>query len=228
MEWVPLRDRYISEILDLEQPPADQLCLRCQSQQGRFRCKECSSQALLCRNCCFIVHRNMPLHRIEKWAGQFFDATSLNKEGFVLYLGHGGEPCPENHTEGSRRGTQAGSSDEGEGDSDGVPLAGWEKHDKQCLVIVDISGVHQLRIGWCQCQTAVEPHIQLLRNRFFPASIKRPSTAFTFSLLDHFHIDSVECKTSALSFFSKLRRLTNSSSPHSVPVCHDALSVIPG
>ena len=106
----------------------------------------------------------------------------------------------------------------GEDSGDGVPLAGWEKQDRQCLVIVDTSGVHQLHIGWCWCKAAAEPHIQLLCNCYFPASTKRPSTAFTFSLLDYFHIDSVECKTSALSFFSKLQRLTNSSSPHSVPV----------
>lgn len=117
---------------------------------------------------------------------------------------------------------QPGSSDEDEDeeeDEDGTPLAGWEKRNRQCLVIVDTLGVHQLQTNWCQCKTAPEPHIQLLRNRFFPASIKRPSTAFTFSVLDYFHIDTVECKTSASSFFSKLRRLTNSSSPHSVPVC---------
>ena len=170
----------------------------------------------------------MPLHHIEKWTGQFFNATSLNQEGFTLFLGHGGEPCPANRIERDRQETQPWSRDEdgeegegdgGEGEGNGVSLAGWEKQDKRCLVIIDTSGVHQLHIAWCQCETAAEPHIQLLRIRFFPASIKRPSTAFTFSLLDYFHIDSVECKTSALSFFSKLRRLTNGSSPHSVPVC---------
>jgi len=219
-QWLPFRDSYISEILDLEKLPANQTCSRCQTQQGFFRCKECFSQDILCYACCFIVHRNMPLHHIEKWTGQFFDATSLNQEGFILHLGHGGEPCPGNSTRRGQQGTQPGSSDEGEeeGGEDEVLLTGWEQPDRQCLVIVDISGVHQLRIDWCQCKTAAEPHIQLLRNRLFPASIKRPSTAFTFSLLDHFHIDSVECKTSASSFFSKLRRLTNASSPHSVPV----------
>ena len=163
----------------------------------------------------------MPLHHIEKWTGRFFDATSLNQEGFVMYLGHGGEPCPTTHTGKGEQEVHSGSSDEEEGKDggDGVPLAGWEKQDKQCLVIVDTLGIHQLRIGWCQCETGVDPHIQLLRNRWFPASTKRPSTAFTFSLLDYFHVDSVECKTSASSFFSKLRRLTNSASPHSVPVC---------
>ena len=163
----------------------------------------------------------MPLHHIEKWTGRFFDATSLNQEGFIMYLGHGGEPCPATHTGKGKQKAHSGSSDEEEGKDrgDGVPLVGWEKQDKRCLVIVDTLGVHQLRIGWCRCETAVDPHIQLLRNRWFPASTKRPSTAFTFSLLDYFHVDSVECKTSASSFFSKLRRLTNSASPHSVPVC---------
>jgi hypothetical protein len=81
---------------------------------------------------------------------------------------------------------EPGSSDEEEGDDDdgddGTPLAGWEGCDRRCLVIVDTLGIHQLRINWCQCKTAAEPHIQLLRNNFFPASIKRPSTAFTFSV----------------------------------------------
>ena len=133
----------------------------------------------------------------------------LEPGGVCLHLGHGGEPCPADHTGRDEQETEPGNSDEDEEDgADGVPLAGWEKHDGWCLVIINTLGVHQLRISWCQCSTAEEPHIQLLRNRFFPASVKRPSTAFTFSLLDYFHIDSVECKTSALSFFSKLRRLT--------------------
>ena len=223
LELLACRTCYISEIIDLEGPPADQLCFWCQSQQGYFRCKSCFSQALLCRSCCFTIHHHAPLHHIEKWTGKFFNATSLNQEGFILYLGHGGEPCPASHTGRDGKEAQLGSSDEDDGEredeSNGVPLAAWEKQDKHCLVIVDTSGVHQLCIGWCQCTTAAEPHIQLLRSRLFPATIKRPSTAFTFSLLDYFHIDSVECKTSASSFFSKLCRLTNNSNPHSVPVC---------
>ena len=219
MEWLPYRNQYISEILDLEKPPTDQLCMRCQSQQGYLRCKQCFSQALLCQNCCFAIHHSTPLHHIEKWTGQFFNATSLNQEGFILHLGHGGKPCPGNNSRKFGQEDQLGSSDEEEGEDDEVLLTSWEKKDRRCLVIVDTSGIHQLRISWCQCSTAAEPHIQLLRNHLFPASIKRPSTTFTFSLLGYFHIDSVECKTSASSFFKKLQRLTNGSNPHSVPVC---------
>lgn len=207
-EWLPQRDSIISEILDLGAPPASKSCFQCQTQQGRFRCKECFSWALLCRSCCFAAHRNAPFHHIEKWTGKFFDATSLNKEGFVLHLGHHGDVCPERTIGGDGQEAQLGSSDEEEGG----------KQSSHNLVVVDISGVHQLQISWCHCGTAVDPHLQLLRNRLFPASFKRPSTAFTFAVLDYFHIDAVECKTSASSFFSKLRRLTDGSNPQSIPV----------
>ena len=206
-DWLPYRETFISEILDLEAPPVTLSCSHCQIQQGCFRCKDCFSQALLCCSCCFAVHSKTPFHRIEKWTGTFFDTTSLNQEGFVLHLGHGGEPCPVGSQTGGLQGTQPeNSDDEGEAQkyAEDVPLASWEKQDSRCLVVVDISGVHQLQVGWCQCSVASDHHIQLLRSRLFPASVKRPSTAFTFAVLDYFHIDAVECKISASSFFSKL------------------------
>ena len=187
-------DVYISEILGQEQPPANMLCPKCQSKQGLLQCEDCFSRCVLCHDCYLMVHQDTPFHSIKKWTGHFFQDTSLNEEGFTLHLCHGGAPCPEAQF---KTGTQ---------------------DNKKCLVVVDVSGVHQLHIGWCQCDDAPGADIQLLRNHLFPASISNPSTAFTFKLLNYFHIDSVECKTSALSFFSKLWRLTNDSSPDSVPV----------
>jgi len=35
----------------------------------------------------------------------------------------------------------------------------------------------------------------------FSASVIQPKTAFTFDVLDHFYMDSMECKTAGLSFF---------------------------
>jgi hypothetical protein len=185
------RGTYISEILDQEQPPANMQCPKCQSEQGLLQCKDCFFGHMLCHDCCLTAHQNAPFHSIKKWTGHFFQATSLNEEGFTLHLGHDGAPCP---------------SVEGQAEK------------KKLLVVVDVSGIHQLHIGWCQCEDSPGADIQLLRNLLFPASTLNPSTAFTFKLLRYFHIDSVECKTSALSFFSKLRRLTNESSPDTVPV----------
>ncbi|KAG1763081.1 hypothetical protein EDD22DRAFT_846611 [Suillus occidentalis] len=55
------------------------------------------------------------------------------------------------------------------------------------------------------------------KHNCFPTSTSRPWTAFTFDVLDHFLIDALECKTSAMSFFQKLHRLTNNAFPGSVP-----------
>ncbi|KAI6111790.1 hypothetical protein EDD16DRAFT_1448115, partial [Pisolithus croceorrhizus] len=51
-----------------------------------------------------------------------------------------------------------------------------------------------------------------------PASISKPKAAFTFDVLDHFLIDALECKTSAMSFYQKLKRFTNNAFPERVPV----------
>ncbi|KIK75187.1 hypothetical protein PAXRUDRAFT_173522 [Paxillus rubicundulus Ve08.2h10] len=41
----------------------------------------------------------------------------------------------------------------------------------------------------------------------------RLETAFTFDVLDHYHIDNLECKKTPMSFFAKLRRLTFKGTP---------------
>ncbi|KAI5987002.1 hypothetical protein EDC04DRAFT_2873478 [Pisolithus marmoratus] len=60
-------------------------------------------------------------------------------------------------------------------------------------------------------------HLDLLRQRLFPATISKPKTAFTFDVLDHFLIDALECKTSAMSFYQKLKRFTDNAFPERVP-----------
>jgi len=222
------RDAYILEILHREQPPTDMLCPMCQSKQGLLRCNDCFSRRVLCQDCCLVVHQESPFHHIEKWTGSFFQATSLSEEGFTLRLCHNGVLCPVTQPDTTTQGTNA-ETQGAEAGTQGIKAGaqGTQQADnKKSLVVVDVSGVHQLQISWCRCKDAPAADIQLLRNDLFPASISNPSTAFTFRLLNHFYIDSVECKTSAMSFFSKLRRLTNDSDPDSVPVCLLAFHIL--
>ena len=86
------------------------------------------------------------------------------------------------------------------------------------IVVVTSTGIFRRRIRWCHCPGSADAHIQLLRLNLFSATIKRPSTAFTFDVLDHFHIDAMECKTAALNFYNKLRRLTSNAFPSTAPV----------
>lgn len=183
---------------------------------------DCFGQALLCHTCCLEVHSSLPFHSIEKWTGKYFKKTSLNAEGFILHLGHGGLCCPANVTSAAESEVaEAEECDVG----DEILLEAWEPRDTRTLVIVDISRVHQLIVSWCCCQGAPDYGTQLFKHRLFPASTSRPSTAFTFAVLDYFHVDAVECKTSAFNFFNKLRRLTDFSSPQSVPVSETCITL---
>ncbi|KAG1821433.1 hypothetical protein EV424DRAFT_1346903 [Suillus variegatus] len=89
--------------------------------------------------------------------------------------------------------------------------------DHLATTIVDKSGVHSLSIWYCHCPGALNPDMQLFQAGLFPASFTRPKTAFTFSVLDDFLLDNLEYGTSAMNYYSKIRRLTSSIFPLMVP-----------
>ena len=86
------------------------------------------------------------------------------------------------------------------------------------MVLVDTSGVHQLPVVFCTCKGAPPPHLQLLRMGLYPATTERPQTAFTFRVLDDFLLTNKTCKLSCMTYFAKLRRVTNNACPYLVPV----------
>jgi hypothetical protein len=60
--------------------------------------------------------------------------------------------------------------------------------------------------------------MQLMMAGLFPATFHNLKTAFTFRVLEEFHLDNLECKTTPSQFFSLLQRLTNEEFPNIVPV----------
>jgi CxC2 like cysteine cluster associated with KDZ transposases len=162
-----------------------------------YRCKDCFGSPICCRDCLLQTHTRTPFHRIQQWNGQFFDSTTLLNIGYILPSGHGSDACPHSSS----------------------------AHDA-LICIVDVIGVFHHKLRWCSCQNAEPRYAQLLRLGLYPASVERPETAFTFSLLDYFQVDAVECKTSANNFFNKLRRLTNSLFPQTVPVSLSSIIII--
>ena len=210
-----MRETFIHKYLNHERLPKNDSCRHCKTKPGQFQCTDCFGQPLLCHSCCLTTHSSLPFHSIEKWTGDFFKKTSLNAEGFILHLGHGGLCCPANVASAAEPEVAEDKLDDV---VDEVLLEGWEPRDARTLVIVDVSRVHQLNVSWCCCQNAPDHSSQLFEHSLFPASTSQPSTAFTFAVLEYFHVDAVECKTSASNFFNKLCRLTDFSSPQSVPM----------
>lgn len=198
----------------------------CGQKEKLIRCSDCFLAGILCKACCLNAHKYLPFHRLQQWNGKFFQASSLYSQGHVVYVGHEGKPCPSNHS--SVFDNNADIFVEGldlnweEEEEDMV--AGGEDEDvnvdlhEDVLVIVHTTGVFQHRVRWCTCPGCPPRHMQLLKMRLFSCSKIRPRTVFTFDVLNHFHIDAMECKTAGQSFYNKIRRLTNSSFPHMVPV----------
>jgi hypothetical protein len=87
------------------------------------------------------------------------------------------------------------------------------------FTIVDRSGIFDMEIIICVCPNSGNTDKQLFRSGLFSATFKQIETLFTFSVLDDFLADNLECKTTAQQYYSKLQSMTNKMFPNSVPVC---------
>lgn len=138
-----------------------------------------------------------------------------------IHLGHGGAPCLSADVDAD---VDADISEDEEEAWEDADLADMPAHlkrpaNRNYITIVDTSGIHFCNLSYCTCAGAPEKHVQLFRAQLFAPSTIRPQTAFTFRVLDDFLRDNVECGTSALNYFTKLRRITSNAFPHMVPVC---------
>ncbi|KAI6027874.1 hypothetical protein BKA83DRAFT_4123754 [Pisolithus microcarpus] len=235
-EWLPQKEDFLHILLELEAPPVPRICKICRK-DGVYRCPDCMHQPLLCTNCCHTRHEAHPFHRIQQWTGDFFEDCALHMTGLQLHLGHGGAPCPSASSnepppfsEKSRHATAGKGGDQAKGDTQdtrAVDDGEWEDVDNiplhlrppvgaKYLTIINVTGVHFVLVRACQCPNAASYHMQLFRAKLCPSTFEKPSTAFTFSVLDDFLRDNVECGTSGMNYYSKLRRVTSNVFPHLV------------
>ena len=114
-----------------------------------------------------------------------YHKTSLKELGLVIQLGHEGE--------------LGGCSN---------PIA------RSSFTVVDISGRHAVSVNFCSCDKAGEAgdHAQqLLRYKLYPATDIDPNTAFTFPLLQHYHVQSLQGKISMYDYYTSVERLTDNT-----------------
>ena len=73
---------------------------------------------------------------------------------------------------------------------------GWnDKDNNPVITIINRSGIHEIGVRWCCCPNAPERDMQLMVAGLFPATFRNPKMAFTFRVLEEFHLDNLECKT---------------------------------
>lgn len=212
------KNDYLRLLLEREAPPEDKFCCLCGAHSVVYRCHGCLGEPIFCAKCCRNEHRRLPFHKIRKWNGDFFEDVSLAKIDLEIHLGHGGCPCPVLDDIYQWEDTDEPIYDASD---DCTPITELPfLHKKECMTVVDESGVHSVMIRFCKCPNSQTPDKQLFELGMFPASFTRPKTAFTFPVLNSFLLDNLECGTSAMNYYSKLRRMTSSVFPHLVPVGH--------
>ncbi|TRM58348.1 hypothetical protein BD626DRAFT_573568 [Schizophyllum amplum] len=133
-----------------------------------------------CLDCCLKRHLCMPLHIIESWTGAYWEKTTLATLGLVYQLGHGGYPC-RHPEERVRR-----------------------------MVVID-QAIHTVHLRYCQCRLSDSATnvVQLLRNRWYPATAIDPETCATFSSLDFFRQAAVQANVNAHNYIKVLEHQTD-------------------
>ena len=79
------------------------------------------------------------------------------------------------------------------------------------LMVFDLSGVHRLVVRYCGCREAPSKYIQLLRARWFSATIDRLSTVFAFDVLDFFHKLQNQNKCNPYDFYNAIIQRTDAA-----------------
>lgn len=181
-------------------------CDQCSNEPGVFRCRNCTEVTLYCSVCIARRHEHLPLHHIEVCSQHLvryrLTISKVWQDGFYQRANLSELlPCfyvGHNHT--------------------ACPSA----EPPQSLLVIDINGVHHLRVQYCDCKETpgwVPYYRQLLRIGWYPASFDRPRTAFTFDLLDHYHGLTLQGKLNLYDFHSSIVQKTNNYNQKKPVVC---------
>jgi hypothetical protein len=110
--------------------------------------------------------------------------------GLIVQLGHDGDICPNRDLRESS------------------------------LTVVDTSGIHQIAYALCGCGRigASDAIVQLMRARWWPATMLRPRTVVTFATLELFHALTIQGKVNPYEFYSGIARITDGAGTHQLKV----------
>lgn len=204
------RPLLLKQILDARAPPLSMDCCKCGSHSATLRCISCMGTPVYCTTCMLSAHERLPFHQTELWNGEYFAPKTLHSLGYTFHLCQKVNKCSLANTYPKSSEPMPGSTNSLPDDSNAPSILE--------MTIISSSGIHSVWVANCKC-SRTKPYSQLLAARLFPATTLKPKSAFTFEVLDHFLVDSTVCKTTAFSFYEKLRHLTNPVNPASLPVC---------
>ncbi len=74
-----------------------------------------------------------------------------------------------------------------------------------------MNGIHDTKLRFCNCLANIDRASQLLQHKLFPATMTRPTMAFTFQLLDFYDTLLVEGKIAEYDIVGTIRRMTDNT-----------------
>ncbi|KAJ7717054.1 hypothetical protein B0H16DRAFT_1316196 [Mycena metata] len=204
--WIEYHDEYLDEMLRLEGhggTVSRASCASCGVADPMFRCAH-----QLCMGpemfCqrC-IVQKHAFLPTHIEWNEEYFEHRSLYELGLVMQLGHRpGFTCPA-----------------------------VKPADKD-FVIIDVTGVHYVRLNFCECDACIAHRQQssqvLFRLHYiYPThDVKNPQTCAMFAVVRMFQILNCLGKVSAHDFVRTLELLTNNDGLNPPANCRRSFRLI--
>ncbi|KAJ7117958.1 hypothetical protein C8R43DRAFT_901603 [Mycena crocata] len=183
--WVEHRDEYLDEVLRLEGRGSRAVfstCGCCDSADPIYRCEHqmCYGPQLFCQSCIVAKHSVLPTHWIQEWNGTHFKRVGLARLGLIIQLGH----TPGAACQAMRKG-------------------------KTKFTLIDVTGIHNVNVQFCECDSRISHRQQLMRVCWWPATVVDPATCATLSVIRLFHNLNCLGKVSAFHFLRSLELLTN-------------------
>ncbi|KAK7054540.1 hypothetical protein VNI00_003738 [Paramarasmius palmivorus] len=176
------RDEYLDGMLITEGRGRHSSHCGCGSTSARFRCLDCFSLQMVCKDCICRQHLLNPLHRIQEWKSGFFHRIPIKEIGVYVHLGHSpGRVCERpQQTQGD-------------------------------FVVLSTTGIHEVELFFCGCNADFDHKQQLLEVGWWPSSYKDPRSAATFDVLRQFHALNLQAQTPPTDFYRTLETLTDGS-----------------
>jgi hypothetical protein len=134
-------------------------------------------------------------HLVEEWTSTHFARCTLESLGLTIFLGHHGQHCPN------------------------APKSQSAKQSGRRTTIVNTNGIQISCIEYCYCLSSASKPLQLIATGLFPATMEQPDTAFTFEVLNDFHIHTLTSKKSAYDYFTALKKHTDNTFSQESLVC---------
>ncbi|KAJ3978599.1 hypothetical protein F5890DRAFT_1560042 [Lentinula detonsa] len=164
----------------------------CGSAPREVRCESCEHSVPFCRSCWVEAHRHTTSHWAQVWDSE---------RGF--FVRHDISTVLNNKTFGIPLGHEGSDCP-----NSSNPLL---------MTLVRVNGVHATRVAFCGCASRVSKWRQLFDANLFPATCTDPQSAFSFDVLNDWHLSTLQGKTSAYDFVRKLRRLSDNVFTGNVP-----------